>query len=167
MRQYFDLSADEMKYLSKLKAALQRINRKLHYNITKTCQRVTSKGVKKPSHHSHRRSLSRQVQFSLLTWLFAWGFYMNVRNIRKINLQILQNQNDLQESQISELTHYLNLTMIQVWEDHEVLCKLNAKLLAFNNTLAKTMEAMDYLCYMTTLIIDILYNSNQTSLRYF
>ena len=41
---------------------------------------------------------------------------MNVRNIRKIkqNLQILQNQNDLQGSQISELTPCLNLTMIQV-----------------------------------------------------
>ena len=41
---------------------------------------------------------------------------MNVRNIRKIkqNLQILQNQNDLQENQILELVHYLNLTMIQV-----------------------------------------------------
>ena len=51
-------------------------------------------------------------------WLFGWGVYMNVRNIRKIkqNLQILQNQNDLQESQIAEVTHYLNLTMIQVWE---------------------------------------------------
>ena len=38
---------------------------------------------------------------------------MDVRNIRKIkqNLQIIQNQNDLQENQIMELTHYLNLTM--------------------------------------------------------
>ena len=41
---------------------------------------------------------------------------MNVGNIRKIkqNLQILQNQIDWQESQISELAQYLNLTMIQV-----------------------------------------------------
>ena len=32
---------------------------------------------------------------------------MSVRNIREIkqNLQILQNQNDLQESQVLELTH--------------------------------------------------------------
>ena len=83
---------------------------------------------------------------------------MNVRNIRKIkqNLQILQNQNDLQESQISELTHYLNLTMIQVsgtpWSS---LCKLDAKLLVFNNTLVETMEALNYSCYMTTLRTDI------------
>ena len=82
---------------------------------------------------------------------------MNVRNKRKIkqNFQILQNKNDLQESQISELAHYVNLTMIQVWEHHGVLCELNTKLLVFNNTLAKTKEAMNYLQYMTTLITDI------------
>ena len=82
---------------------------------------------------------------------------MNVRNIRKIkqNLQILQDQNDLQENQISELTHYLNLTMLQVWEHCEVLCELYAKLLVFNNILVNTMEALNYLCYMTTLFTDI------------
>ena len=60
------------------------------------------------------RSHSTQKEFNLLPWLFGWGVYMNVRNIRTIkqNLQILQNQNDLQESQVLELTHYLNLTMI-------------------------------------------------------
>ena len=81
---------------------------------------------------------------------------MNEGNIRKFtqNLQILWNQNDLQESQILELTHYLNLTIIQVWEHSRVHHKLNAKLLVFNNTLAKTMEAMNYLHYMTTLITD-------------
>ena len=56
MRQYFYLSADEMKYMSKLKVTLQRVNRKSSHNITKTHPRVTSKGVKMPSHHSHRRS---------------------------------------------------------------------------------------------------------------
>ena len=78
---------------------------------------------------------------------------MNVRIIGKMkeNLQILQNENDLQESQISELTYYFNL----VWEHCGVLHDLNAKMLVFNNILAKTMEAMNYLCYMTTLITDI------------
>ena len=123
----------------------------------KTHHRVISKGVKEPSHHSHNRSNSRQKWFSLLTWLFGWRVYMNVRNICKIkqNLQILQNQNDLQESQILELAHFLNLTMIQVWEHCGVLCELDARLLVFNNTLAMTMEAMNHLHYMTTLITDI------------
>ena len=54
-----------------------------------------------------------------------------------------------------ELTNYLNLTMIQVQEHCGVLCKLDAKLLTFNNTLVKTMEALSYLCYITTLLTDI------------
>ena len=53
------------------------------------------------------------------------------------------------------LNHYLNLTMIQVQEHHGVLWELDAKLLVFNNTLAKTMEAMNDLHYMATLITDI------------
>ena len=124
-----DLSVDGKEYLSKLKVALQRVNRKLHHNITKTHPRITSKRVKKPYHHSQKRSHSRQKWFSLIAQLFGLGVYMNVRNIRKIkqNLQILQNQNDLQESQILELTHYLNLTMIQVWEHCGFLCKLDVK----------------------------------------
>ena len=70
-RQYIDLSRDEIEYLSELKVALQRINRKLCHNITKTLPRVTSKRVKKPSDHSHIRSHSRQKGFGLLTWLFG------------------------------------------------------------------------------------------------
>ena len=65
---------------------------------------------------------------------------MNVRNIRKIkqNLQTLQkNLNNLQKSQISKLTHYLNLTMIQVWKHCGVLQELDAKQLVFNNTLKR------------------------------
>ena len=62
---------------------------------------------------------------------------MKERSIRKIkeNLQILQNENNLQENQITELINYLNLTMIQVQEYHGVLCELKSKLLTFNYTL--------------------------------
>ena len=73
----------------------------------------------------------------------------------KQNIQILQNQNNLQESQISELTHYLNLTVIQVWEHCGALHELDAKLLVFNNILVKTMEALNYLHYMTSIFTDI------------
>ena len=72
---------------------------------------------------------------------------MNVRNLRKIkhNFQILQNQNGLQESQILKLIHYLNFTMIHVQEHCRVVHELDTRLLVFNSTLAKTMEAMNYL----------------------
>ena len=45
--------------------------------------------------------------------------------------------------------------MIQVQEHHGVLHKPKAKLLIFNNILAKTMDILNYLCYVTTLFTDI------------
>ena len=53
------------------------------------------------------------------------------------------------------MTHYLILTMMQVQEHCGVLLKLNAKLLVFKNTLVKTLEALNYLHYMTSLLTDI------------
>ena len=44
MRQYFDLSSDEIEYLSKLKVALWRVNRKLHHSITKLIPGLPQKG---------------------------------------------------------------------------------------------------------------------------
>ena len=141
------------KYLSELKVALQKVNWKCCHDITKTYHRAALKETGEPPHTTHRRFYSRQKWFSLLTCLFGWGVYMNIRNIRKIkqNLQILQNQNDLQESQILELSCYLHLTMIEVQKHCGVLHKLDTKLLGSKNTLAKAMEAMNYLWYIWLL----------------
>ena len=46
MRQCFDLSNEEVKYLSKLKVALQRVNRKLCQSTMKTHQRFPQKGLR-------------------------------------------------------------------------------------------------------------------------
>ena len=43
--QYFDLSTDERKYLTKLKAALQKVNWKLCHNITKLIIGLPQKGL--------------------------------------------------------------------------------------------------------------------------
>ena len=61
---------------------------------------------------------------------------MKVRMLHKIeqNLKTLQEQNSLQESQIVEVTHYLNLTMVCVCEHHSVLYELDTRLLIFNET---------------------------------
>ena len=141
----------------KLKDALLKMNWKLHHNVTKTHHKAASSETGRPPHTIHRGSHSWQKQFSLLTWLLGWRVYMNLKNIRKIkqNLQLLQTQNDLQESQIVGLAHYLNLRMIQVQEHHGVFSELDIKLLVSNNPLAETTEAMNYLIYLTTLITDI------------
>ena len=60
-----------------------------------------------------------------------------MRNIKKIkeNIQALQDQNTLQEKQILELTHYLNLTMNQVREYRNILYDIDNSLLYINKTL--------------------------------
>ena len=54
----------------------------------------------------------RAKRFGLATWILGWGVYSNTQNIMTIkkNIQALYDQNILQEKQIIELTHYLNVT---------------------------------------------------------
>ena len=112
-----------MKYLSKLKVALQKANWKPFHNTTKSHHRITLKETEK-SHITHRRSHSRQKCFSLLTWLFGWGVYMKIINIRKIKqtLQILQSQNDLQENQILELANYKSENTVECLVSLILIC---------------------------------------------
>ena len=90
--------------------------------------------------------------FNLIIWL---GSLYECKKYKETQIKFtnLTNQNNLQESQISELTHYVNLTMIHVQEHHGVLCELDPKLLVFNNTLAKAMEVLNYLHYMKTFLL--------------
>ena len=125
VRQYFDLGTDKMKYLSELKVALQKVNWTFCHNIMKNHHRVTSKGIGKPPHHYHRRSHSRQKWFSLLTWLFGRGVYINVRNIRKIkqNLQILQNRMTCKKKTNFRTRYFVSLMsncwyLIALWLKH-------------------------------------------------
>ena len=74
------ISVDKTVYLSKLIATIEKINKRLHCDISDVSSRLKC--------------------FGLLTWLFGWGTYTNAKNIKKIkqNLQILQEWNNLQEA---------------------------------------------------------------------
>ena len=66
-----------------------------------------------PSLH---RNLSHMKRMGIFIWILGWGVYSNARNIAKIkdNLHTLQEQNQLQDTQIKQLAKFLNLTMHQV-----------------------------------------------------
>ena len=91
---------------------------------------------------------------------------MNVRNIRKIkqNLQILQNQNDLQESKILGLANYLNLTMIQVQEYQEFFVSSMSNCWYLITLLLRPWKLWITLCDNSSYWYS--YNSNQTNLMY-
>ena len=54
----------------------------------------------------------RKKRFGLASWVMGWGFLQTYRSIKTIkdNIRTLQEQNLLQQNQIIELTHYLNIT---------------------------------------------------------
>ena len=53
----------------------------------------------------------RRKRFGLASWVLGWGLqtYRSIKTI-KDNIRTLQEQNLLQQDQIIELTHYLNIT---------------------------------------------------------
>ena len=76
-------------------------------------------------------------RFGLATWLLGWGIYRNACYIMSIkkNIQNLYDQNILQERQIIELTHYLNVTYGHVCTNRLVINELNIKVTTLNKTM--------------------------------
>ena len=89
------------------------------------------------------KELVREKRLNVMTWIIGWGTWSSMRNIKKIkkNIQALQNQNILQEKQILELTHFLNLTMNQVKEHRNILYDIDNRLLYINKTLMTYIKA--------------------------
>ena len=54
----------------------------------------------------------RNKRSGLATWVLGWGLYRTYSTIKHIkdNSRALQEQNLLQQDQITELSHYLNIT---------------------------------------------------------
>ena len=88
-------------------------------------------------HPKVHKELIRVKRFNLMTWIIGWGTWSNMRNIKKIkkNFKILHEQNILQEKQILELTHFLNLTMNQVREHKNALYDIDNRLMIVNKTM--------------------------------
>ena len=53
------------------------------------------------------------------------------------------------------LTHYLNLTMVQVCEHQGVLYELDTRLLIFNKTFISTMLVLSHVWYKLSILTDV------------
>ena len=99
----------------------------------------------------------RAKRFGLAAWILGWGVYSNTRNIMSIkrNIQALYDQNILQEKQIIELTHYLNITYGHVCTNRLVINELNIKVTTLNKTLMAVIRETKFIKYTVAILTDM------------
>ena len=73
---------------------------------------------------------TRQKRFGIMNWIMGWGIFSNARNIKQIkrNIRTLYLQNQLQERQIQDLAHYLNLTATHVQLQGKMINEIQTRL---------------------------------------
>ena len=98
----------------------------------------------------------RNKRFGLAEWIMGWGigYFSSLRAI-KDNIRTLQLQNKLQQDQILELSHYLNITYAHVSTNRYAITNLQVQLAQLNKTLIATMQDVKFIRYTVAIITDI------------
>ena len=102
----------------------------------------------------------------MATWLLGWGIYRNACYIMSIkkNIQNLYDQNILQEKQIIELTHYLNVTYGHVHTNSLVINELNIKVTTLNKTMMTVIGETKFIKFTVAILTDMRMTLAQLSL---
>ena len=111
---------------------------------------IKTKFLNQPTKHK------RIKRFGLAGWIMGWGlgYFTSLRTI-KDNIRTLQKQNQLQQNQIIELAHYLNITYAHVSTNRYAINNLQVQLAQVNQTLMNTMKAVQFLRYTVVVITDV------------
>ena len=98
----------------------------------------------------------RNKRFGLAGWIMGWGmgYFSSLRAI-KDNIRTLQLQNKLQEDQILELSHYLNITYAHVSTNRYAITNLQVQLAQLNTTLIATMQDVKFIRYTVAILTDV------------
>ena len=96
----------------------------------------------------------------LATWVLVWGVYRTYSTIRHIkdNIRTLQEQNLLQQDQIIELSHYLNITYGHISSNRYAITNLQVRMAEINKTLVATLSDIKFLKYTVAIVNDIRIN---------
>ena len=98
----------------------------------------------------------RNKRFGLAGWIMGWGigYFCSLRAI-KDNIRTLRLQNKLQQDQILELSHYLNITYAHVSTNRYAITNLQVQLAQLNKTIMATMQDVKFIRYTVAIITDI------------
>ena len=99
----------------------------------------------------------RNKKFGLATWILGWGVYKTYDTIKHIkdNIRTLQEQNLLQQDQIIELSHYLNITYGHVSSNRYAITNLQVRMAEINKTLIATLSDAKFIKYTVAIINDV------------
>ena len=99
----------------------------------------------------------RNKRFGLATWVLGWGLYRTYSTIRHIkdSIRTLQQHNLLQQDQIIELSHYLNITYGHVSSNRYAITNLQVRLAEINKTIIAILGDVKFLKYTVAIVNDI------------
>ena len=97
----------------------------------------------------------RKKRFGLASWVMGWGFFQTYRSIKTIKDNIRALQELLQQDQIIELTHYLNITYGHVSSNRYAITNLQVKIAEVNKMLIAALSDVKFIKYLVAIINDI------------
>ena len=100
---------------------------------------------------------TRQKRFGIMNWIMGWGIFSNASNIKQIkrNIRTLYLQNQLQERQIQDLAHYLNLTATHVQLQGKMINEIQTRLENINFQLVNLHLRMNFHIHISGMLQDM------------
>ena len=100
--------------------------------------------------------LNRHKRFGVMSWIMGWGVYSNWRQIKAItkNIRKLYEQNLLQEQQILDLAHYLNLTATRVQLHDKMLYNIQVRLVRIDHAIRTIQDIVTFTWVTNNLLLD-------------
>ena len=100
--------------------------------------------------------LKRHKRFGVMSWIMGWGVYSNWKQIKSIkkNIKKLHEQNLLQEQQIQDLAHYLNLTATRVRLHDRMLYDIQARLNRIDHSIGALNDIVTFNWLSNNMILD-------------
>ena len=104
----------------------------------------------------NRRIISRVKRFGIMSWIMGWGVYSNWRQIKSIkkNIRKLYLQNVLQERQIQDLAHHLNLTATRVQIHDKMLYNIQVRLSKIDHSIKIMQDMIQFNWLANNMILD-------------
>ena len=104
----------------------------------------------------NNKVLKRHKRFGIMSWIMGWGVYSNWRQISSIkkNIKKLYEQNLLQEQQIQDLAHYLNLTATRVQLHDKMLYNIQARLNRVDHSIGNLNDIVTFNWVSNNMILD-------------